>query len=146
MNYKSEIEELIVNTSAMTNKPLILNQDFYVIHQPLNHKPLRLPNGKMAVYTFVYNNEFLKIGQVYKNSNARYQSQHYNIKSARSTLARSLIQDNTMTTIVNTDNIAQWIKAHCERFDVIIDDKYGKYTLNFIEGLLHHHFRPRYEG
>ena len=146
MDYKSEIEKLISQISALTNKPLLLNQDFYVVHQPLNHKPLRLPDGKMAVYTFVYNDVFLKIGQVFKNSNARYQSQHYNINSANSTLARSLTKDNTMTTIVNVDNVSQWIKTNCERFDFIIDAKYGKVALNFIEGILHYHYNPRYEG
>lgn len=146
MNYKLEIEKLIADASAASNKPLLLNQDFYVLHQPLNHVPTRLPDGKMAVYTFVYNGKFLKIGQVYKNSNSRYQSQHYSIHSNGSTLAKSLFYDETMANIVDCNNIGQWIKSNCERFDVIIDAKFGKLALNFVEGLLHYQYCPKYEG
>lgn len=146
MNYKSEIENLITNTSAVTNTPLMLNQDFYIVYQPQKHTPLPLPKGKMAVYTFVYNGIFLKIGQANKNSKARYQSHHYYIKSGKSTLANSLMKSNLISTPINTTNVTQWIKDNCERYDVIIDEKFGKYTLNFIEGLLHHQYKPKYEG
>ena len=146
MNYKSEIENLITNTLAVTNTPLMLNQDFYIVYQPQKHTPLPLPKGKMAVYTFVYNGIFLKIGQANKNSKARYQSHHYYIKSGKSTLANSLMKSNLISTPINTTNVTQWIKDNCERYDVIIDEKFGKYTLNFIEGLLHHQYKPKYEG
>ena len=146
MNYKSEIENLITNTSAVTNTPLMLNQDFYIVYQPQKHAPLPLPKGKMAVYTFVYNGIFLKIGQANKNSKARYQSHHYYIKSGKSTLANSLMKSNLISTPINTTNVTQWIKDNCERYDIIIDEKFGKYTLNFIEGLLHHQYKPKYEG
>lgn len=65
-----------------------------VVYQPLNHKPLALPEGKMAVYTFVYNgNQFLKIGKAGPNSSPRYQSHHYYIDRGPSTLARSLVNN-----------------------------------------------------
>ena len=146
MNYKSEIENLITNTSAVTNTPLMLNQDFYIVYQPQKHTPLPLPKGKMAVYTFVYNGIFLKIGQANKKSKARYQSHHYYIKRGKSTLANSLMKSNLISTPINTTNVTQWIKDNCERYDIIIDEKFGKYTLNFIEGLLHHQYKPKYEG
>lgn len=146
MNYKSEIENLITNTSAVTNTPLMLNQDIYIVYQPQKHTPLPLPKGKMAVYTFVYNGIFLKIGQANKKSKARYQSHHYYIKSGKSTLANSLMKSNLISTPINTTNVTQWIKDNCERYDIIIDEKFGKYTLNFIEGLLHHQYKPKYEG
>mgnify|MGYP001210837928 FL=1 len=57
MSYKQEITDLIVNSSAYTGKPLTL-KDFMIVYQPLGHKPLKLPSGKMAVYTFVYNGFF----------------------------------------------------------------------------------------
>ena len=52
------------------------------------HKPL-LPAGKVAVYGFHYNDTWLKIGKAGPKSHARYTSQHYHPKGARSTLARS---------------------------------------------------------
>ncbi|MBN3490612.1 hypothetical protein JV173_03690 [Acholeplasma equirhinis] len=137
MDYSQEIKKLIIDASACTNKPLI-EQDFYIIHQPVKHKPLSLPNDKMAVYTFVYKGIFLKIGQANVKSKARYQSHPYNIGSARSTLAQSLLNDTTMNGLVNKNNVNQWIKDNCERFDVIIDAKHKKEVLNFIEGLLHY--------
>ena len=68
------------------------------------------------------------------------------IKSGKSTLANSLLKDKTMSTIVDSNNITQWIKVNCERFDVIMDAKLGKLTLNFIEGILHYKFNPKFEG
>lgn len=145
MNYTKEIINLILNVSIITGKPLTL-EAFTIVHQPLKHKPMALPTGKMAVYTFVYNDEFLKIGQANVNSKARYQSHPYNPGSANSTLANSLLNDTSMALLVNTNNVTQWIKDNCERFDIIIDAKYGKHALNFIEGLLHYKYNPRYEG
>lgn len=145
MSYIKEISDLIVNASASTGKPLT-SIDFTVIHQPLRHKPLSLPSGKMAVYTFVYNGAFLKIGQANVNSKARYQSHPYNLGSANSTLAKSLVNDSSMSSIVNPSNVKQWIKENCERFDVIIYAKHKKVALNFIEGLLQYKYNPKYEG
>lgn len=144
IDYAKEIKELIIQTSALTGKP-ILEERFYIEHQLINHRPKALPEGKMAVYTFVHNGEFLKIGKADKNTKARYQSQHYYIKSARSTLARSLVNDPNEKTI-NENNVKDWIINNCERFDVIIDSALGSMALDFIEGLLHYKYNPRYEG
>lgn len=43
-------------------------------------------------------------------------------------------------------NIYLWITDNCERFDVIIDELFGKYALNFIEEMLHYKYKPKYEG
>lgn len=57
-----------------------------------NHIPSNLPAGNMAVYVFVSKtgNCCYKIGKVGENSNARYQSQHYNATSSKSNLAKSI--------------------------------------------------------
>lgn len=143
-DYIKEIERLIIEASKATGKKLTKN-DFYISHQEKSHIPLRLPKGKMAVYTFIYNGEFLKIGQANKNSSARYQSHHYYVRSGKSTLANSLLNDVNMSSIVTSSNVTQWIKDNCERYDVIINEEHGKETLNFIEGLLQYKYKPRYE-
>lgn len=145
MDYSEEIKQLIIDASKLTGLP-IKDDDFYIEHQPLKHKPKALPNEKMAVYTFVYNGVFLKIGQANANSKARYQSHPYHPDSANSTLANSILKDDSMPSLVTKDNITQWIRDNCERFDVIIDKKYGKNALNFIEGMLHYKYNPKYEG
>lgn len=147
MGLKEEIAKLITDASAAIGKPMIEGIDFYMVHQPLGHKPLALPIGKIAVYTFYYNGQFLKIGQANSNSGPRYQSHHYHIKSGESTLANSLIKDSSMNSLVNNSNVTQWIKDNCKRFDIIIDGtKNDKMTLNFVEGLLHYYYRPKYEN
>ena len=146
MNIKEEMIKFIRDASTVVGKPMIEGIDFDIVYQPLNHKPLQLPPGKMAVYTFYYNNQFLKIGQANIRSNARYQSQHYSVKSARSTLAKSILNDSSMKDIVGSVDIKKWICTNCERFDVIIDgEKHDKMTLNFVEGLLHYCYKPKYE-
>lgn len=146
MSLKEAIAKIITDASAAIGRPMIEKIDFEIIHQPLNHQPLRLPDGKIAVYTFYYNGTFLKIGQANIKSKARYQSHHYHIKSGRSTLANSLVADSTMNSIVNKSDITNWIKQNCERYDVLIDgNKFNKLTLNFIEGLFHYYYNPKYE-
>jgi hypothetical protein len=62
----------------------------------------RLPFNKCAVYAFSFTTQYgaevqaganraLKVGRVGANSNARFQSQHYGINSAPSTLAKRLL-------------------------------------------------------
>jgi len=142
---KLEITNLIIDETMRAGKP-ITAKDFTILHQPLNHICPTLPTGKMAVYSFVCNDVFLKVGQANLNSNARYQSHHYYIKSGASTLANSLIKDATMSTLVNATNVTSWVHSNCERFDVLLDAKLGKITLNFIEGLLQYKYQPKYEG
>lgn len=146
MDLKEDIAKLITDASFAIGKPMIEGVDFDMFYQGLNHNPHALPKGKIAVYTFYYDDQFLKIGQANINSKARYQSHHYYIKSGPSTLANSLLVDATMIEIVNESNVTEWIKSNCERFDVIIDGlKHDKMTLNFVEGLLHYYYRPKYE-
>lgn len=141
-----DIQNLIIGASTLAQRPLNLT-NFSVIHQNAGDNPLKLPTGKMAVYTFFYTstNECLKVGQANSKSPARYQSHHYHVNSGPSTLTNSLIADPAMP-MINSANYSGWVKNNCERFDVIIDEAYGKITLNFIEGLLQFYFQPKYEG
>lgn len=89
------VAKLIPDASSAIGKPIIEGNDFYMVYQGLKHKPLPLPTGKIEVYTFYYNGEFLKIGQANAKSKARYQSHHYHTRSGKSTFAnRLLVEDN----------------------------------------------------
>jgi len=140
-----EIKNIIIETSSTLGMPLD-EKDFYILYQPKNHIPKKLPKKKMAVYSFVYNGVFLKIGQAGSNSNARYESQHYYPNSTNSNLAKSLLNDPLFKDFLSEDMITNWIRKNCERYDIIIDAHYGKNTLNYIEGLLHKKYNPKYEG
>jgi len=111
------------------------------------HSPTSLPEGKMAVYTFFYKNECLKIGKAGPNSNARYLSQHYNPKSSQSNLAKSLLADEKFPVkTFNEENIGDWIKQNIRRINILVDKDLNIYILNLIEAFAQLYFHPRYEG
>lgn len=151
-----EISNLIYEVSKRAGHELVPGLDFYVVHQPFGHSPIKLPNNRMAVYSFHdINGECLKVGQAGYNSNNRYQGQHYHVKNS-STLSKSLIEDEEFSDFGLTDKtVGDWIKENCERYDVIIrpvylngayDKSKSKIILNMIEGTLQLYFDPRYEG
>ena len=144
MGLKEDIAKLITDASKAIGKPMIEGVDFDIIYQPLKHKPVSLQKGKIAVYTFYYNGDFLKIGQSVDNS--RYQSNHYTECKGQIRLANSIKADQKMMAVVGNSRIDDWIKNNCERYDVLIDaSKHDKMTLNFVEGLLHYYYKPKYE-
>ena len=145
--YADKIAGKQFHLSDNSGKPL-----FEIKHQPKegNHS-LSLEDGYMAVYTFVLSDDsgdkWLKVGQVSKNSNQRYKYDHYKTDKG-STLARSLINDPENRSL-NESNVGDWIKKHCDRYDVWIDSSRfsnPKIVLNFVEGLLQYNLNPRYEG
>jgi len=146
MDYVHEIDTLIQEVSLAIGKPI--SRDRYeIIDRGLPHvSPTRLPAEKMAVYMFLLGDEFLKIGKANHRSSARFCSQHYGL-NARSTLAKSLLSDSGMSSLnITPSNIKDWIKTNCRRIDVIMDAELGIFTLEFIEGIMHYKYEPRYEG
>jgi len=110
-------------------------------------RPSSLPNGKMAVYIFIHNNEFLKIGKTGLKSAARFTSQHYNPKSAPSTLAKAILNDERFTNLnISEGDIGTWIEQNCRRIDILINEALGVFALNLIESALHYRYEPKYEG
>lgn len=147
---KNEIINLVETNSKECIDPMINRKDFEVNIQKKGRKEDNsLPSNSVAVYIFFYGNECLKIGQVMKNSNSRFQYQHYLPNSNGSTLAKSIINDYSMNSIANESNIKEWLKTNTDRLDVIIksrgDKHLDKIVLNFVEGLLQYRFKPRYE-
>ena len=108
MNYADEIGNLIQGVSLAIGKP-IPKEKYEILDRGLPHlQPTRLPSGKMAVYMFLFNNKFLKIGKANHRSNARFCSHHYSL-SAPSTLAKSLLADDEMiSSNITTSNVKDW--------------------------------------
>ncbi len=143
--YADKIASTQFHLSDNSGKPL-----FEIKYQPKENHSLSLEDGYMAVYTFALGDKWLKVGQVSKNSNQRYKYDHYKTDKG-STLARSLINDPKMVKDYSLDksNVRDWIKNHCDRYDVWIDStRFSNPTivLNFVEGLLQYNLNPRYEG
>ena len=146
MNLIEEIYSLIFNVSSILGKP-IKKENIEIINRGKPHKPEPLPAGKMGVYMFLYNESFLKIGKAGPRSNARFLSQHYNPKSAKSTLAASILSDSTNPYEgVGEENVGDWIKENCTRIDILLDVTLGIFTLELIEAALHYKYEPVYEG
>jgi hypothetical protein len=112
-----------------------------------HRQPSSLPSGLMALYGFCGPDGWLKIGIAGKQSQARYTSQHYNARSAPSTLAASLVKDPSMSTCAGfcVDSPGEWIRSNCHRVNVLIDAEHGRPLLALLEAFLHVRLKPRYE-
>jgi hypothetical protein len=116
---------------------------------PAPHRPpASLPKDCVAVYVFSLGSEFLKIGKAGSNSQARYTSQHYNPRSAPSTLANSLLSDMQAPSHGQADEnaIGDWIKTHTDRVNFILNGNLGMPVLTLLEAFLQCRLHPRYEG
>lgn len=111
-----------------------------------NHIPLALPANSAAVYIFKWKDNYLKVGKVNTNSNARYQSQHYNPDSSRSNLAKSLLSDTEFQALLGDGNVGEWLKANTTRFNIIIPNNLGKNFVHFAEAFFILKCNPRFEN
>ena len=110
--------------------------------------PSKLPTGKMAVYTFFFNGQCLKVGKAGPHSQARYTSQHYSAKSAPSTLAKSILKeiDDFGVADIEEDNVGKWIKENTDRVNFLVGVNLGIPVLTLLESFLQCRLRPRFEG
>lgn len=146
MDYVAEYDRMIQEVTAVLDKP-ISRDKYEIIDRGVPHKPGSLKPGKMGVYTFIFEDKFLKIGIVGANSNARFLSQHYNPRSAGSTLAASLLTDPEMAQYkLDENNVGEWIKHNCRRIDILLDADISVFARNLIEAAFHYRFEPKYEG
>lgn len=112
------------------------------------HIPPTLPEGKMGVYVFIFNNHCLKVGKVGPESGNRYRHQHYNPKSSNSNLAKSLLMEQDKIGIDNlTENdVGYWIKDHTDRLNFIMNNELGIQILTLLEVFIQCRLNPLFEG
>lgn len=116
---------------------------------PAPHSPpKRLPDGKTAVYIFIYQGRTLKVGQAGPNSGSRYTSQHYNPKGAPSTLARSILNRGTEIGIqgLSKETVGDWIKANTDRFNILLDESHEPRVRSLLEAFIQCRLDPLFEG
>ena len=152
-DYRREFNGLIWKVFSALGKEAVLGKGidhirFETVVREAPHDIPKLPDGKMGVYAFLYNDRFLKIGKAGQNSKPRFSSHHYNPKSSPSTLAASLLADKKMSRHckISEVNVKDWIMQNCTRVDVIIDAELGIFALELIEAVLHYWYEPKYEG
>ena len=143
--YIKEFDEIIRSVTAAAGKGI--NSGYSIVDCGMPHTPATLKRGTMGIYTFLYNDEFLKIGKAGPNSNARFSNQHYLPRSSQSNLSKSILKDPSMQDLgITEDNVGDWIKKNTRRIDVLIDASLGIFTLELIEAAFHYRYEPRYEG
>ncbi|MDB4590990.1 hypothetical protein OAH77_04740 [Flavobacteriaceae bacterium] len=125
-----------------------------------NHTPSRLIKGKeQGVYVFIRNETTFKVGKAGTNSQARWNSHHYNLdNSTPSTLTKSFMMDleNFKTFFpvhakrdiekINKRQIKNWIQNNMSRIEFKISSKESSIALNLLEALVQFNFPPIYEG
>lgn len=94
MDYIYDFEKIIKEVTRIAGHEIDISK-IEIIDRGIPHIPKSLKTGTMGVYTFLYNDKFLKIGKAGPNSNARFLSQHYT-GSAMSTLSGSILADPDM--------------------------------------------------
>ena len=134
--------------SELAKNPLTVTGESVEFCSAPHRPPSRLPVGKMAVYGFWWDGEWLKIGKAGPKSNARYTNQHYNPNSAVSTLAASLVRDKKMVGVPDfaRSTPGDWIKSATSRVNILLPANNSKALLSLLEAFLHTRLKPRYEG
>ena len=123
------------------------------------HKPTTLKMDEKGVYVFLTENYCFKVGKAGPKSQARWNSQHYNLDtSTPSTFPKSIMQNlnrfkkffpkNKHAEIdeLCKQNIKQWIKENVSRIEFVIFANEPKHALNLLEALVQFRLRPKYEG
>jgi len=150
VDYISEFTSLIEFVSSAFNKE-VSPDDFQIEDMGVPHeRPVELPRGKMAIYSFIYEGNFLKIGKVKSNgSDARYRYQHYNGGNS-STLNNSICADCDFQAAIGLEleksTAGAWIMKNCRRVNILFDANLGDTFLGLVEREAHHRYKPKYEG
>jgi len=129
--------------------------------QSATHQAHRLPEGKCAVYVFSLSenygkrvpaggNRTLKVGKVGCKSNARFQSQHYNPLSAKSNLARTLLETKILWPYLGIvemykSNVRRWIEETTDRDNFYLSAEDASH-LSQLETYLKGRLGPVFEG
>ena len=113
-----------------------------------HNPPSRLPVGKAAVYVFCHEGRALKIGKAGPNSEARYTSQHYSPRAAKSTLAASILKHGTEIGVhgMTEPAVGGWIRANTDRYNFLLDSNYAIRLLTLLESFLQCKLDPVFEG
>ena len=124
-----------------------------------DHIPTTLKNDEKGVYVFLYGNYCFKVGKAGANSQARWNSHHYNLdKTTPSTFPKSIQKDverfkrffpvekHEEIDGLNQGNVKNWIRNNISRIEFKICSSESDYALNFLESLIQFRLMPEYEG
>ena len=122
----------------------------YCFQYARHERPKPLQSNQRAIYIFFKDDRWLRIGQT--DYSARFTSQHYGVRRARSTLAKDIRDHGDAFGFSGSDNeIGNWILGNCGRADLRlpvqgVEPKAGEYFAKLLESYLHYRLQPRFEG
>jgi hypothetical protein len=142
-------------------QPSTLAQTVQHNHQATPHKGKPLPSEQCAVYVFTLSSKYgaatsaganraLKVGKAGLNCNARFQSQHYSLRAAPSTLARTLLKTNVLWSFIGISsldecNVRSWIEQNTDRDNFMLASE-DAHLLGRLETYLKGRLGPVFEG
>jgi hypothetical protein len=133
-----------------------------IVHESLlaPHKSPKLPQGKCAVYVFSLLKRgsteegpqvvVLKVGKAGPNAKARFEHQHYGVRRAPSTLAKSLVKASDKWASLGIDgltekNVGDWLRSNTDRDHFFLDCGHEP-VLDHLEMFLRAKLHPIFEG
>jgi hypothetical protein len=110
--------------------------------------PKFIPEGKMAIYIFMFGPTCLKVGKAGPRSKARFTNHHYSPGSSNSNLAKSLLKNRNQMGLPHLDKntVKLWIRENTSRIHFLVDESVGMPILNLFESFLQCRLNPRFEG
>ena len=138
----------LIKVAYLAGMPLSAEELSVEFLRAPHNPPSRLPVGKAAVYVFCHKGRALKIGKVGPNSNARYTSQHYSPRAAKSTLAASILKHGAEIGIhgITEPAVGDWIRVNTDRYNFLLDSSYPIRLLTLLESFLQCKLDPVFEG
>jgi hypothetical protein len=141
--------DIDVNLTAFCEENDLSRNLFITEYHPAPHRPPQLPRDKRIVYGFWMERwDWLKIGRLGPNSQARSTTQHYLDGNARSCLPRSIRLDPEMHEAPKLDRyrLRDWIMRNTCRANILVSAREDQAILLRLEKFLHRRLKPRYEG
>ena len=123
--------------------------DFDFKYNPYE-RPRPLEPNQRAIYIFFKADQWLRIGQT--DYSARFTSQHYGTKRAKSTLAKDIRDHGSEFGFDETEEqIGNWILLNCGRANLRlpaqgVEPKACESFAKLLESYLHYRLNPRFEG
>ena len=140
----------VLEPDGKKRSKLILKEiDFDFKYNP-HERPRPLEPNQRAIYIFFKADQWLRIGQT--DYSARFTSQHYGTKRAKSTLAKDIRDHGSEFGFDGTEEqIGNWILLNCGRANLRlpaqgVEPKAGESFAKLLESYLHYRLNPRFEG
>jgi hypothetical protein len=125
----------------------------------VDHEPTTLNKSKSGVYVFLNDSHCFKVGKAGSNSQARWNSHHYNLdKTTPSTMPKSILKHKARfkecfpsdkhysIDNINKENIRSWVIENLSRIEFIISKQEDKFALNLLEAIAQYELKPIFEG